>query len=127
MSIIRGRAVGAPTSVPQQHALWIAPGLSATRKLPCNRVREVIEANRRGTWTINAVTGKVKYWHWTLVRVTRLIKSEVPGLDFSGNPIYQELTVESVTSITGKREMLRFTKREINHGMATLLEALGNS
>jgi hypothetical protein len=24
---------------------------SATRKLSCNRVREVIEANRRGTWT----------------------------------------------------------------------------
>ena len=32
---------------------------SATRKLSCNRVREVIEANRRGTWMINAVTGKV--------------------------------------------------------------------
>jgi len=24
-------------------------------------------------------TGQVKYWHWTLVRVTRLITSEVPG------------------------------------------------
>ena len=45
----------------------------------------------------------------------------------SGYPTYQELTVESVNSITGKREMLRFTKREINHGMATLLEALENS
>jgi pimeloyl-ACP methyl ester carboxylesterase len=31
--------------------------LSATRKLSCNGVREAIEANRRGTWTINAVTG----------------------------------------------------------------------
>ena len=28
--------------------------LSAKRKLSCNRVREVIEVNRRGTWTINA-------------------------------------------------------------------------
>jgi hypothetical protein len=34
----------------------------------------------------NAVTGEVKYWNWTFVRVTRLIKSEVPGLDFAGNP-----------------------------------------
>jgi hypothetical protein len=38
----------------------IASGWSATRKLSCNRVREVIEANRRGTWTINAVTGDVE-------------------------------------------------------------------
>ena len=29
--------------------------LWATRKLSCNRVLEVIEANRRGTWTINAL------------------------------------------------------------------------
>jgi len=31
---------------------------SATRKLSCNRVREAIEANRRGTWTINALSDK---------------------------------------------------------------------
>jgi len=30
----------------------ILVGLSATRKLSFNRVREAIEANRRGTWTI---------------------------------------------------------------------------
>src|ERR1700688_2761225 len=33
------------------------PVMSATRKLSCNRVREVIEANCRGNWTINAVIG----------------------------------------------------------------------
>jgi hypothetical protein len=33
-----------------------------------------------------AETGEVKNWHWTLVRLTRLIKGEVPGLDMSDNP-----------------------------------------
>ncbi len=43
-------------------------------------------AGRPSPSDFNAETGEVKYWHWTLVRATRLIKSEVPGLDLSGNP-----------------------------------------
>src|SRR5258706_226604 len=44
---------------------------------------------RIATWTINAQTGEVKYWHWTLVRATRLIKSEVPGLDLCGVEVWR--------------------------------------
>ena len=39
----------------------------------------------------NAETGQVKYWHWTLVRVARPNKSEVPGLDLSGFATYRDL------------------------------------
>jgi hypothetical protein len=37
-------------------AVTTVDGSSATRKLSCSYVEEVIEANRRGTWSINAVS-----------------------------------------------------------------------
>jgi hypothetical protein len=51
-------------------------GGRATRKLSCNRVREVIEANPRGTWTINAVTVQVKSDPILIVRLP-----DLSGLD----------------------------------------------
>jgi hypothetical protein len=48
----------------------IAPRLSATRKLSCNRVLEVIEANRRGTWTINALIVHVDLSQKALLRLS---------------------------------------------------------
>ena len=67
----------------------------------------------------------MKYWHWTLVRVTRLIKSAVPGLDLSGNPTNRELasspaqneafttrTVEAAEALfVGKGQQLTGTPR----------------
>ena len=32
----------------------------ATRKLTCDHIREVIEGNRRGTWTINASAAQLR-------------------------------------------------------------------
>jgi hypothetical protein len=45
-----------------------------TGSYPETAFEEVIEANRRGTWTINALIGNLKYWDWTCP-VTRLIRS----------------------------------------------------
>src|SRR6266404_587347 len=50
-----------------------------------SRLRTLVCTRNPCQCLVNAAfTGEVKYWHWTVVRVTRLIKSEVPGLDLSG-------------------------------------------
>ncbi len=57
---------------PEKHAsLHFTLGLSATRKLSCNRVREVIEANRRGTWRVNALIGKSAATEKTGLKIRR--------------------------------------------------------
>ena len=57
--------------------MGLAPTIVGYTKLSCNSVREVIEANRRGTWTINALTVQMKcYFTSPVTRLTRSYKKQ---------------------------------------------------